>query len=81
MKRLLLPLAFIFFLAACNNEAGDDAATDTAAGDPATMHPPSEALPDTMQLVNDSAIVPDPSADPDVKARVGSSDSVRRERQ
>ena len=27
--------------------------------DPAVTHPPSEALPDTMTLVNDSVIVPE----------------------
>ena len=78
MKGLFLLLATAFFVAACND---DNAENDAATKDPSEVHPPSEALPDTMQLVNDSAVVVDPSADPDVKAKVGSSDSIHRNRQ
>lgn len=63
MKRLLLPLIATFFIVGCNNDAegdtnGDDTLTDTAAGNPAAVHPPSEAITDSTQLVNDSVVVP-----------------------
>lgn len=80
MKRILLPLFVTIVVAACNNDADNDTSNDSAAGNPSVVQPPSEALPDTMQLVNDSVVVPDTNADADVKARVGNSDSVRRQR-
>lgn len=63
MKRLLFLWMAAFVLAACNNEAeGDheenDTLTDTSAGNPAAVHPPSEAITDSTQLVNDSVVVP-----------------------
>lgn len=63
MKRLLFPLFMSLFLAACNNNAegeqeAGDTATDTGAGNPAAVHPPSEAITDSTQLVNDSVVVP-----------------------
>lgn len=63
MKRLLLPLVATFILVACNNDAeGDtpenDTLSDTSAGNPAVVHPPSEAITDSTQLVNDSVVVP-----------------------
>jgi hypothetical protein len=75
MKRLFVFLATAFVFTACNN---DNAANDAATKDPSEVHPPSEALPDTLQLINDSVVVADPSADPGVKAKVGSSDSIQR---
>jgi hypothetical protein len=78
MKRILVPLVSALFIVACNNDAENENTADSAAGNPATVQPPSEALPDTMQLVNDSVVVPDTNADADVKARVGNSDSIRR---
>lgn len=61
---------------ACNSGDGD-----TGLKDPSEVHPPSEALPDTLQLVNDSVVVADPSGYPDVKAKVGSSDSIQKNKQ
>lgn len=76
MKRIVLILVTALAFTACNDS---DSSAETR--DPSEVHPPSEALPDTLQLVNDSAVMPDPNADPDVKARVGNSDSIQRERQ
>lgn len=63
MKRLLFLLMATFVMTACNNDAeGDnadnDTLTDTSAGNPAAVHPPSEAITDSTQLVNDSVVVP-----------------------
>jgi hypothetical protein len=69
MKRLFVFLATAFVFTACNN---DNAANDAATKDPSEVHP------DTLQLINDSVVVADPSADPGVKAKVGSSDSIQR---
>jgi hypothetical protein len=51
---------------------------DAGMKDPATVHPPSEAIPDSTKLVNDSVIMPDTT--PNNGAQVGSSDSIRRNR-
>lgn len=75
MKRIFILLVTALAFTACN-----DGSEDAATKDPSEVHPPSEALPDTLQLVNDSVVVADPNADPDVKARVGSSDSIQKER-
>ena len=50
-------------MVACNNDAegdnnGNDTLTDTGAGNPAAVHPPSEAITDSTQLVNDSVVEP-----------------------
>jgi hypothetical protein len=76
MKQVFILLFTAFAFTACN-----DSESSAETRDPSEVHPPSEALPDTLQLVNDSAVVADPNADPDVKARVGASDSIQRERQ
>lgn len=75
MKYYFLLLAIMgFTLSSCNNDNNN---TD-AAGEPAEVHPPSQAIPDTLQLVNDSAIVLDNRADSGTRARVGNSDSIRK---
>lgn len=76
MKRIFLLFITALAFTACNDDSGD-----AATRDPSEVHPPSEALPDTLQLVNDSVVVVDPNADPGVKARVGASDSIQKERQ
>lgn len=63
MKRLLVPLFATVFVAACNNNTEGnsregDTTTDTSAGNPAAVQPPSEAIPESTKLVNDSVIVP-----------------------
>lgn len=73
MKKFFYVVMACGFLAACNNEE-DNAST----ADPSTVHPPSEALPDTLQLVNDSVVVVDSNADAGVRARTGNSDSLQR---
>jgi hypothetical protein len=72
MKNLLCFLFAVFVIASCN-DSNEDASTI----DPSETHPPSEALPDTMQLVNDSVIVPDNAPDTGVRAKVGANDSIQ----
>jgi hypothetical protein len=75
MKNLLYFLLPAFILAACNNSN-----ENTSTKDPSETHPPSEAIPDTMQLANDSVVVPDNAGDTGVRARVGSDDSIQQNR-
>lgn len=58
-------------LIACNNSS-DDAEGEK---DPSTVHPPSQAIPDSTKLVNDSVIVPDLT--PNNGKQVGKSDSIQ----
>jgi hypothetical protein len=55
MKRLISAIAVLVILASCNNNTSDE----NAAGDPSSVHPPSETIPDSTKLVNDSVIVAD----------------------
>jgi hypothetical protein len=66
----ILAIAFISVLACNENRGGEK--------DPAEMHPPSEAIPDSMQLVNDSLIMPDTT--PGNGSQVGGSDTLKRNR-
>lgn len=59
MKRLVLPLCAALFVVACNNNSGSNTSADSAAGNPEVVQPPSEAIPDSTKIVNDSVIVPD----------------------
>jgi hypothetical protein len=43
------------------------------------MQPPSDAIPDSTRLVNDSVIVPDTT--PGNGSQVGASDSIQRNKQ
>ena len=56
MRYLFCLLAALGMLTACSSN-NDQA--DTELKDPAVTHPPSEAIPDSAQVVNDSVIVPD----------------------
>ena len=63
MNKLLFAIAIIIFSACANRE-------NTEAGkDPSDVHPPSEAIPDTLKLQKDSVIVPDSSGDTGVRAK------------
>jgi hypothetical protein len=73
MKRTFTLLYILLILISCDNNSRVEQK------DPATVHPPSEAIPDTLKLEGDSTIVPDSTGDPDVKAKTGAADSVRRE--
>ena len=77
MKIYSLCLGLLIGLAAC----GDNTNRTDGGGenDPSVVHPPSEAIPDSMQLVNDSVIMPDTR--PGNGSQVGASDSIQRERQ
>jgi hypothetical protein len=55
MKKLLLLAAIAISFTFCNNSNEGAATTD----DPTKVHPESEAIPDSMKIVNDSAVVPD----------------------
>jgi hypothetical protein len=55
MKKLLLSLATLLVITACNNSNNED---DAEMKDPTETQTVSEAIPDSMKLVNDSVIVP-----------------------
>ncbi|RYZ27143.1 MAG: hypothetical protein EOO10_13595 [Chitinophagaceae bacterium] len=63
-------------MVSCSN--GNDR-NDAELKDPSVTHPPSEAIPDSMQLVNDSVIMPDRV--PNNGAQVGNSDSIQKNKQ
>jgi hypothetical protein len=56
MRYFLYFVAAFGILASCGT---NDDQTDAELKDPAVVHPPSEAIPDSTKLVNDSVIVPD----------------------
>jgi len=70
MKNYLFGLALTTVLAACNNSSDSDLK------DPATVQPPSEAIPDSTRLVNDSVIVPNTNGSNG--HQVGKSDSLEK---
>ena len=78
MSKYVIYLWMGFMLLSCNSNNNEG---DTITKDPSEVHPPSEALPDTLQLVNDSVVVADTVGDPGVKARVGASDSIQKKKQ
>lgn len=67
---IVLLSAAIF--SACNNSNDADRGGEK---DPSVMHPPSQAIPDSTKLVNDSVIVPDLT--PGNGRQVGKSDSIQ----
>jgi len=71
MKKYVLLLLLIAGLQACNdnNNSGGEK-------DPSVMQPPSDAIPDSTRLVNDSVIVPDTT--PGNGRQVGQSDSIQK---
>lgn len=71
-----LALLLALSLQACND--GNDK-NDADLKDPSVMQPPSEAIPDSTRLVNDSVIVPDTT--PGNGAQVGQSDSIQRNKE
>jgi hypothetical protein len=73
MKKSFFGLILIAALGACNNSS------DAELKDPSTVQPPSEAIPDSTRLVNDSVIVPDTTSGNG--RQVGKSDSIQRNRQ
>ena len=73
MKKYLLGLTIATVMVACNNSS------DTELKDPSTVHPPSEAIPDSTRLVNDSVIVADTNRGNG--SQVGKSDSIQKKRQ
>ena len=64
-------------LQACSNSSGEN--DKAVMKDPSTIHPPSEAIPDSTKLVNDSVIVPDVT--PNNDSQVGRGDSLHRTKQ
>lgn len=69
MNRLITAIFSVVLLAAvsCNNGGVEEK-------DPSITHPPSEAIPESTKLVNDSVIVPDTT--PGNGKQVGNSDSI-----
>jgi hypothetical protein len=74
MKQYALVLLAFMSLQACND--GDN--NSGGEKDPSVMQPPSDAIPDSMKLVNDSVIVPDTT--PGNGRQVGQSDSIQKTR-
>jgi hypothetical protein len=54
MKKYFFALALITAIVACNNSS-----SESELKDPSTVHPPSDAIPESTRLVNDSVIIPD----------------------
>ncbi|MBD0289111.1 MAG: hypothetical protein ICV79_27385 [Flavisolibacter sp.] len=71
MKKYCLFLALFFTFCACNENRGGEK-------DPSVMQPPSEDIPDSIKIVNDSVITPETT--PGNGSQVGRSDSIRRNR-
>jgi len=72
MKKYTLVLLLFFALQACNDSNNNGGGEK----DPSVMQPPSEAIPDSTKLVNDSVIVPDVT--PGNGSQVGQSDSIQK---
>jgi hypothetical protein len=73
MKRNVWVLMLLTGLLACNDS---NSKYDGGEKDPAVTQPPSENLPDSVKLVNDSVIVPDTT--PGNGKQAGNSDSIQR---
>lgn len=56
MKKLFFSLTTLLILTACNNSNNED---KMELKDPTETQPVSDAIPDSMKLVNDSVLVPD----------------------
>lgn len=56
MKKLIVIAAVALFVVACNNN-NDNKASNSS--DPNRVQPESEAVPDSLKIVNDSTVVPD----------------------
>lgn len=54
IKNILSGFLLISLFSACNDNDGDN----TELKDPALTQPPSEAIPDSTKIINDSVIVP-----------------------
>ena len=74
MKAILFLWLSTFVLFSCNENSNDKGGEK----DPSTVHPPSEAIPDSTKLVDDSVIMPDVT--PGNGSQVGNSDSINRNR-
>jgi len=70
-----LCVALFFALSACNDGTNNNNSNNGAEKDPSVVQPPSEAIPDSMKIVNDSVISPDTV--PGNGSQVGNSDSMQ----
>jgi hypothetical protein len=70
MKLFNLLFLILFSLAACNSS--DNESSGEAVENPAEIHPPAEAVPDSLSIVNDSAIMADTT-----KTNKASGDTLR----
>ncbi|RYD90203.1 MAG: hypothetical protein EOP50_16345 [Sphingobacteriales bacterium] len=62
MKNLALT-TLVLFAVACNSGTGNNEHNDTTLANPPSVQPPADAIPDSMKIVNDSAIVPEHQPD------------------
>ena len=69
--RLFAVLVTSWLILGCNNNDGGEK-------DPSVMQPPSEAIPDSMKIINDSVIGPDTT--PGNGKNAGNSDSIQKNR-
>jgi hypothetical protein len=74
MKRYLMILGLALAMQACNDSNSN--ATINTEKDPSVVQPPSDAIPDSTRLVDDSVIVPDTT--PGNGSQVGKSDSIQK---
>jgi hypothetical protein len=65
MKKIFSFLLPAMLIISCNNAADGDNNADTTQNleDPALVQPPTDNIPDSMRIVNDSLIVPDSARD------------------
>jgi hypothetical protein len=65
MKKIFCFLLPVMLIISCNNAADGDNNADTTQNleDPALTQPPTDNIPDSMRIVNDSVIVPDSARD------------------
>ena len=73
MKVYAFVLLLFLGLQACNDSSNSNSGGEK---DPSVTQPPSENLPDSMKLMNDSVIVPDTT--PGNGKQVGNSDSIQK---
>ena len=76
MKMYVLALLFFFGLQACKDGSNNNGGGEK---DPSVVQPPSEAIPDSMKLQNDSVIVPDVT--PGNGSQVGNSDTIQQNKE
>lgn len=63
MKKLLVIVVTVFTFYACADTSENRTESDAQDHNESSVHPPEEAVPDTMTIKQDSLIAPDSSKD------------------